>query len=258
MLYARRPHVDVRESAWPDAPLLTQALYGEPMELHWIAREGWYRINTVVDKYTGFVRIQDIVGYLPPPTHRVCVQRAPAFVRPHGRAKKYLTLGMNARVHVEHIGKTFSRVSFDRNQTWIRNEHLMSIGAVETDWVGAAQRCCGTPYLWGGRDSAVGLDCSGLIHNGLTARGTKCPRDSKDMRALGTPLDFGAKGFRYKRGDLVFFEGHVGVMVDARRLLHSTILGNGGVCVQPLHKVLAAREAWQPGMGVVERVCRLS
>ena len=96
--------------------------------------------------------------------------------------------------------------------------HLAETGSREPDHVAVAERFLETPYLWGGRTSE-GIDCSGLIQTGLDAAGVAAPRDS-DMQeaALGGPV---AADEPLRRGDLVFWKGHVGVMRDSATLMHA-------------------------------------
>jgi cell wall-associated NlpC family hydrolase len=83
-----------------------------------------------------------------------------------------------------------------------------------------ALRFLGVPYLWGGR-SADGLDCSGLVQQAFYACGLACPRDSNQQSALGAALGVRADLEGLQRNDLVFWPGHVGVMLDPTRLLHA-------------------------------------
>ena len=96
--------------------------------------------------------------------------------------------------------------------------HLAPRETAAADWVAEAERLLGAPYLWGGRGS-TGLDCSALVQLALQAAGLECPRDS-DMQAaeLGRTL---AQGAATERGDLMFWNGHLGIMLDATRLLHA-------------------------------------
>ena len=101
---------------------------------------------------------------------------------------------------------------------------------MRTDFVAVTERFLGTPYLWGGKTN-LGLDCSGLVQVALTACGVACPRDS-DMqeKALGAPLH-GLAGLR--RGDLLFWSGHVGVVRDESTMLHANAF-HMAVAIEPI------------------------
>ena len=98
--------------------------------------------------------------------------------------------------------------------------HLGSLDRFEKDFVEVAERFVGTPYLWGGK-SSLGIDCSGLVQIALTASGTGCPRDS-DMQqeSLGMALD-PTQSKKLRRGDLIFWNGHVAIARDANTIVHA-------------------------------------
>ena len=99
---------------------------------------------------------------------------------------------------------------------------ILPIDHYEDDFVSIAERFIGVPYYWGGKTS-LGLDCSGLIQIALDAAGLFAPRDS-DMqeKSIGKPLVTAEALSHLKRGDLIFWKGHVGVMRDAEMLLHAS------------------------------------
>ena len=94
----------------------------------------------------------------------------------------------------------------------------------EKDFVAVAERFLGTPYLWGGKTNH-GLDCSGLVQVALNACGIPCPRDS-DMQeqALGTAIDIA----QARRGDLVFWKGHVAIVRDGATFHSRQRVSHGG------------------------------
>jgi cell wall-associated NlpC family hydrolase len=104
-----------------------------------------------------------------------------------------------------------------------------------SDAIAVAETYLDTPYVWGGR-SRAGIDCSGLVQVSLAAIGVAAPRDADlQMAALGTPLGVNEA---LQRGDLIFFPGHVGMMVDPSNLIHATRHW-GKAVIEPLTDVIA-------------------
>jgi cell wall-associated NlpC family hydrolase len=113
--------------------------------------------------------------------------------------------------------------------------------------VDAARSFLGLAYLWGGRGGA-GIDCSGLIQRSLAAEGLAAPRDSDMQRAaLGRPVPVGEP---IEAGDLIFFPGHVGMMVDGETLIHAT-RHHGAVVEELLSAVTVRIAAKRDGVGMI-------
>ena len=114
---------------------------------------------------------------------------------------------------------------------WFVDEHLVPIGQAEADHAAVAERFVGAPYLWGGRES-LGLDCSGLVQQALYACGRDCPRDSDQQAAMGRPVE------APRRGDLVFWRGHVAIMISEVDIIHANAW-HMAVAVEPLGEAVA-------------------
>jgi len=89
---------------------------------------------------------------------------------------------------------------------------------VADDPVTIATVLLGTPYLWGG-NSAFGIDCSGLVQAACMVCGIACPGDS-DMQAAGLG-QLVTDGSPPRRGDLLFWKGHVAWVSGPDTILHA-------------------------------------
>lgn len=103
----------------------------------------------------------------------------------------------------------------------------------------AAASWLGTPYRRGGRD-ARGVDCSALAQSVMAELGVDLPRTAADQRGMGRSIELADA----RAGDLVFFRigsrvGHVGVLMDRDRFLHSSL--SRGVVVTDLSERYYAR-----------------
>lgn len=221
-----------------DAPLDTELLFGEPVGVLDEA-EGWAWVKCGIDGYVGYVPADALGPSGEPPTHRIVGLRTYVYPGPDIKAPplRQLSLGSRMTVHGEHgpfvklIGGGF-----------VHRIHVAPLTDPSPDFVAVAERFLGTPYLWGGR-SSLGLDCSGLVQLAMQAAGLPCPRDS-DMQeaALGVPLEFREHLPPLRRGDLVFWKGHVGIMADAHTLLHANA-SFMEVTLEPLSSAIARTAA---------------
>jgi cell wall-associated NlpC family hydrolase len=133
--------------------------------------------------------------------------------------------------------------------------HLAPVSTTQPDCAATALSFLGVPYLWGGKTS-LGLDCSALMQLSLLTAGIACPRDSDMQEAsVGAPIAVDARLGGLQRGDLVFWKGHVGMMLDGERIVHAS--GHHMLVVaEPLAETVARLAA--KGAGGITRVRRLT
>jgi cell wall-associated NlpC family hydrolase len=225
------PVADIRKAPRPDAGLSTQLLLGSPVRVFDEA-EGYAWVQSGRDGYVGYVIAADLAPAETLPTHRVVAPRTFVYPGPDLRFPRSTTLSLGSEVeivgHAETRGTHYCVLASGEA---IVSAHLAPLGAAAADYVEVAELLLGTPYLWGGA-SAFGIDCSGLVQLAMRMTGRDVLRDS-DMQAagLGIPLDAGADYSGLRRGDLVFWKGHVAIMTDAETMIHA----NG-------HTMLVSRE----------------
>lgn len=227
------PATAVRTQPGPKGAQEDQLIFGELFDVLETA-DGWAWGRARRDGYVGHVALEALSPSVLTPTHRVSAIRTYAYAEPDFRAGPAALLSLNALVTEEGRDGRFVRAG---RLGWIAEQHLSNFVDFDRDPVAVAERFLGAPYQWGGRES-LGLDCSGLVQQALYACGRGCPRDAdQQAEALGAVVDGPAR-----RGDLVFWKGHVGWMVDEARVLHANSSGMA-VAVEPLAEVAQRQQA---------------
>ncbi|WP_309947392.1 C40 family peptidase [Tardiphaga sp. 172_B4_N1_3] len=207
----------MRLQPFSGAEMNTQALKGERFTIYDRNDEGWAWGQLNGDGYVGWLSDLALYPPGPTPTHKVTALRTFLFPGPSIKLPPTDTLPLGARLAIVKMTDAFAITNAGH---CVPRRHVTEIDAFETDFVAVAERFVGTPYLWGGK-SSLGIDCSGLVQIALTAAGTGCPRDS-DMQesGLGRALS-DAKMQHLKRGDLIFWKGHVAIARDADTIVHA-------------------------------------
>jgi cell wall-associated NlpC family hydrolase len=227
----------LRRTLAPDARLETQLLYGEAFHVY-EEKDGFAWGQAAMDSCVGYVSEKLLTAPVIKPTHRVSVLRTILFSAPDIKSAPLAFLSLNAKPAIAEEKGRFAR---NARGGWLIAAHLDPINAKRIDYVAAAELFLGAPYLWGGKDS-LGLDCSGLIQSALERAGIAAPRDA-DMQeeALGVAMPFGPELNGLRRGDLVFWNGHAGIMLDGERLIHANAF-HMQVAIEPLRTAAARIE----------------
>ncbi|MEL6323409.1 MAG: NlpC/P60 family protein [Pseudomonadota bacterium] len=221
------PHLPLFSAA---GERVSSAVYGEPIEIY-ERRGDCVLIRSGADHYVGWARLKGL-GPWPdtPPTHWISAPMTNAFSEPDLKSMPKAALFLGSRFSVAKRDGNYLLID---DFGWVPRQHARELGERLPEPSAVALGFMGTPYLWGGRD-ATGLDCSALVQLAFGACGARLPRDS-DMQfawsgvAIEAPLGPGT----LQKNDLVFWKGHVGLMLDAETLIHANA-NHMAVALEPL------------------------
>ena len=240
------PIVTLRRTPSHEARLDTQALMGECVVVYETTDEGWAWGQLETDGYVGWLSAGALGKTGKAPTHKVSVPRTLGFPGPDIKLPPAVALPMGARLA---IARQDERFGITANGWHLPLAHLAPIKARQPDFVAIAEEFLAAPYLWGGKTS-LGIDCSGLVQVALQAAGVICPRDS-DMQemVLGKLSSLG----ELRRGDLVFWKGHVAIARDGETLLHANA-HHMAVAIEPAEDAIARIKAAGSEVTSVKRI----
>ncbi|NJC09744.1 C40 family peptidase [Polymorphobacter fuscus] len=203
------PRTALRSAGDAAAGAVSELLFGEDFDLFDTVGD-WGHGRSAHDHYTGWVPMAALGDKVGTAAHSVTARAAPLFAAADIKAAVLAELPFGARVDGEWQADFLALASGG----YLHRRHLAPPPATP---IAVAHGFAGAPYLWGGR-TPFGIDCSGLVQASLAACGIAAPRDSDQQRdTLGRAVAFADR----QGGDLVFFPGHVGILVDADTLFHA-------------------------------------
>ncbi len=213
-----RAFADMKRAPEDSAPTDTQAIYGETLIVY-EQKNGWCWAQLDRDRYVGYIDETALSDKILKPNHRIRARHTMVYSEPDIKSAPIDALPFSAEVHIVAASANFSQL---HDGGHIFSRHIAPNTRPMSDFVGIAETFLHTPYLWGGKTD-MGIDCSGLVQVALNAIGVASPRDTDLMETMlgrAAEVDDRMRGLR--RGDLVFWRGHVAIMRDEQTIIHAT------------------------------------
>jgi hypothetical protein len=191
------------------SPISSQILYGERFKIL-SKSKGWLKIKTSFDNYIGYIRDEDYSGDHSP-THKVFSLKVNIFDKQKKKTKYYLPFA--SKVSIIQENKKF--VEFEKNK-WLLKKNIRKIDHKEKNYLKILKLFLKTKYVWGGK-TYKGIDCSAILQLLYYYNNTFYPRDTRDQLRYSKD---NIKNKKFKKGDVIFWKGHVAICIDAKKLIH--------------------------------------
>lgn len=217
--------------------LETEALFGEEFVIE--KNEKKYCFGTLLsDNYQGWVESKYLSSFVKT-THQVIKPNIIVYNKPNVKSRNLLNLSLGSKVRVINELDKWLKVDLLNNKKYkngfVNKNHLLKLNTQSCDWVTLAENMNSIPYKWGGR-TFLGLDCSALVQLAISVSKNKIfPRNSIDQ--FNYCIKKGNLTDKPKRGTLVFWHGHVGIMIDDLNLIHANGF-HAQVCIEPLEQAV--------------------
>ena len=212
--FCNNPYINLYNRPSSNSKIGSQILYGEKFKILKKGRR-FSKIKTKYDNYIGYIKnvnhLSKFVG-----THKVSVLKSRIFKYPKNlakyKSKKFLSFSSKTQI----IKKNKNFIMFDKNK-WLNIKDIKLINQKERNFLKVIKLFLKCKYKWGGK-TFNGIDCSALIQIFYQYNNKYFPRDTKDQ------IKYSKKNLKrkiFKKGDLIFWKGHVAVCLNSRQLIHA-------------------------------------
>ena len=208
--FYKKPLSDIYKKPDVVSEVTSQILYGEKFKI--ISKnKSWIKIKVLFDNYTGYIKNKDYTKDHKP-THKIFILKANIYNKQKNKTKYFLPFA--SRISVIQESKKF--IEFEKNK-WIKKSDVKNINHIEKDYLKVLKFFLKTKYVWGGK-TYRGIDCSAILQLFFYYNNKFYPRDTKDQIKYSTKKD---KGGIFKKGDIIFWKGHVAVCINSQKLIHA-------------------------------------
>ena len=208
--FYKKPLSNIYEKPNVVSEVTSQLLYGEKFKI--ISKnKSWIKIKVLFDNYTGYIKNKDYTKDHKP-THKIFILKANIYNKQKNKTKYFLPFA--SRISKIQEDKRF--IEFEKNK-WIKKRDIKKINHMEKDYLKVLKLFLKIKYLWGGK-TYKGIDCSAILQLFFYYNNKFYPRDTKDQIKYSTKK---SKSEIFKKGDIIFWKGHVAICINAKKLIHA-------------------------------------
>ncbi len=208
--FYKKPLSNIYKKPNAFSEVTSQILYGEKFKI--ISKnKSWIKIKTLFDNYTGYIKNKYYTKDHQP-THKIFTLKANIYNKQKNKTKNFLPFA--SRISMIDENKKF--IEFEENK-WIKKKNIKKINHIEKDYLKVLKMFLKIKYLWGGK-TYRGIDCSAILQLFFYYNNKFYPRDTKDQIKYSAKKN---KSKVFKKGDIIFWKGHVAVCINAQKLIHA-------------------------------------
>ena len=188
----------------------SQIIHGEKFKI--LAKnKNWIKIKTLFDNYKGFIKNSKYIKKFSP-NYKVSSLKAKIFKEPGIETNSWLPLA--SKLSVFEQNKNY--VKIEKNK-WIKKADIKKINHKENNFTKIFKKFLDVKYVWGGK-TFKGIDCSALLQIYFSYNNLFYPRDTKDQIKYSKR---NLKKRKFKKGDILFWNGHVAICLNSKNLIHA-------------------------------------
>ena len=208
--FYKKPLSNIYKKPNAFSEVTSQILYGEKFKI--ISKnKNWIKIKVSFDNYTGYIKNKYYTKDHQP-THKIFTLKANIYNKQKNKTKNFLPFA--SRISMINENKKF--IEFEKNK-WIKKSDIKKINHIEKDYLKVLKMFLKIKYLWGGK-TYRGIDCSAILQLFFYYNNKFYPRDTKDQIKYSAKKN---KSKVFKKGDIIFWKGHVAVCINAQKLIHA-------------------------------------
>ncbi len=219
--YSTYPCINIYERPSTNSKISSQIIYGENFKILKKVKN-FFEIRTSYDRYRGYIKKKKFINKINP-THKVKVLKTKIY-----NSNNFLSFSSK----IEILNKKKNYVMFKKNK-WIKQKDITHINKKEKNFIKIFKSYLNCKYKWGGK-TYQGIDCSALIQIFYKYNNKFFPRDTVDQIKYKKGSLIKKK---FKKGDLIFWKGHVAICIDSKKLIHA-YGPEKKVIIMPIHKTI--------------------